>query len=342
MKWLYKIILLVCIVTTCVSAAGSLYYFNKVNSAYKQENTVVFDDEPQYHFSLILNSQDDVYWQDFKEGAFKAREVYNAAIEFNPVTNWDSNGQTVEYINIATESQVDGIIVAAENSDELVDAILDATERGINIVVGVAESVSSSRLAYVGTNFYEYGVQAAKLIGEAGGDNEHVNLAVIMSSRSNEESDVVSTTQNDVMLNGLNSVLDNNGRISLVSAMNRSSDLLGAEDITRDILNEHPDIDVIFCTNAKDTVAAAHVIVERNLVGQVVIVGTDITDEIILDIQKGIVFGVLDRNGFEAGYSSVQALCDSNSSDFQTNYIDIPIDVYTILNIDTYNRLGSQ
>jgi len=340
MKWLYKILLLVCILTTCVSAAGSLYFFNRVNNAYNQDNTFVFSDDPQYHFSLILNSEDDVYWQDFKEGAKKAGEVYNAAIEFHMVTNSDSNGQTVEYINIATESRVDGIIVAAENTNEFMDAIQSASDRGIYIVVGVVESVNIRHLAYVGTNFYEYGVQAAKLIGEAGGNDEQVNLAVILSSRNSEEDDTSATTQNDVMLNGLNSVLEKEDNICLVSTMYRSSDLLGAEDITRDILNAYPDIDVIFCTNAKDTVAAAHVIVERNLVGQVVIVGTDLTDEIVTDIKRGIVFGVLDRNGYEAGYNSVQALCSSIGSDFQTSYIDIGVGVYTSLNIDTYDRLG--
>ncbi len=341
MKWLYKILLIAFILAACVSATGSLYFFNKVNSVYNQDNTYVFSDDPQYHFSLILDSEDDVYWQDFKEGAFKAGEVYNTAIEYNPVTNWDSNGQTVEYINIASESKVDGIIVAAENTGEFMDAIRRATNKGINIVVGVVESVNSNRLAYVGTNFYEYGVQAAKLVKEAGGDDKHVNLAVILSSRNNEEDDKLSTTQNDVMLNGLNSELESEAQISLVSTMYRSSDLLGAEDLTKAILTQHPDIDVIFCTNAKDTVAAARVIVERNLVGQVVIVGTDVTDEIINFVKKGIVFGVLDRNGYEAGYNSVQALYNSVGSSFQTSYIDANVDVYTLVNIDTYNRLES-
>jgi ribose transport system substrate-binding protein len=336
MKWIYKVLLILFILVICTSAAGSLYFFNRVNSAYNKDNTYVFSEDPQYHFSLVLNSQDDVYWQQFKEGAFEAGKVYNTAIEYNPVTEWDSNGETVEYINIASESKVDGIIVAAENTNEFVNAVNQATQKGINVVVGVVESDDSSRLAYVGTNFYEYGVQAAKLIEEAGEDDDQVNLAVILSSKNNEDVDTVSTTQNDVMLNGLNSALENEHQINLVSTLYRSTDLLGAEDLTRDILTEHPDIDVIFCTNAMDTVAAARVIVERNLVGQVVIVGTDVTKEIINYINKGIVFGVLDRNGYDAGYYSVQALRSSIGSTFQSSYFDINIDAYTIVNISTY------
>lgn len=341
MKWLYKSSVFAVIILVILSAAGSLYYFSKVNSVYHETSPYIFSDDPQYHFSLILNSEDDVYWQEFKEGAFEAGKVYDAAIEFNLVPETDSNEGTVEYINIAYESKVDGIIVAAENTKEYEAAINRAAQGNLNIVVGVVESVNNNRLAYIGTNFYQYGVQAAKLVSQAGYDNASVNLAVILSSENSEESDTAATTQNDVMLSGLNSALDSEGRINLVTTLYRSSDLLGAEDLTRKILTQYPDIDVIFCTNAKDTVAAARVIVERNLVGQVVIVGTDVTREIINYIHKGIIFGVLDRNGYRAGYQSVEHLCKSIGNNFQNSYVDIKIDAYTTVNISAYDRIDT-
>ncbi len=334
MKWVYKIFLVLFIILTCVSAAGSMYFFNRVNGVYDENINSVFDD-PKYHLSLILNSGDDVYWQQFKEGALEAQKDFGAAIEFNPISEWGS-GEAAEYVNIACESKVDGIIVAAENTQDLSKAINDATEEGINIIVGVAESVNSSRIAYVGTNFYEYGVQAGKLIEEAADGDKDVKLAVILSSRNNEETDTIATTQNDVMLNGLNSVLQNRREISLVTTKYRSNDLLGAADLTKDILAQYPDVDIIFCTNAKDTLAATRVIVGRSLVDQVKIVGTDVTDEIKRYIDMNIIFGVLDRNGYEAGYNSVKVMCDSVGSAFQSSYMDINIDVFTVVNIGSY------
>jgi ABC-type sugar transport system, periplasmic component len=313
-----------------------MYFFNKVNAVYDQDDNYVFSDDPKYHLSLILSSEDDIYWQQFKEGAFEAREVYNAAIEFNPISEWSNSGEAVEYINIACESRVDGIIVAAENNENLSEAIIRATQKGINIVVGVVESVNSSRLAYVGTNFYEYGVQAGKLIEKAAGDDSEVKLAVILSSDNSEESDTAATTQNDVMLNGLKSVIGDDDRINLVSTMYRSSDLLGAADLTKDILAQYPDIDIIFCTNAKDTVAAARVLIDRSLARNVKIVGTDVTDEIKYFIDRQIVFGVLDRNGYEAGFNSVRVMCESIGGTFQSSYGDINVDVYTEVNIANY------
>lgn len=334
MKWLYKITLAFLFATVVTSAVMAAYYFNMVNKVYDKNATNVFGENPKYHFSLIINSRDDEYWQSFKEGVFEAGKVHNAAIEYNPISDPDSIDKTVEYVNIANKSKVDGIIVNGENSPEYSEAIISAAKSGIYIVVGLAESIDSDRLSYVGNNFYDYGVKAAKLISQASDKDPPINLAVILTDESRSETDKTLISQSDIMLSGITSVIESEKKINLLCTLYKNSDLLGAEDLTRSILTQHSDVDVIFCTNAKDTAAAARVIVERNLVGKVVIVGTGITDEIKYYIKKGIIFGAMDRNGYNAGYKSVEILCGSFGDSFQSSYVNIATDIYTTINID--------
>ncbi len=329
MKWAYKILFIVLLAVTVVSAAGSLYYYTRVNNDYDAETKYEFRTFPKYYFSLIVNTADDVYWQDFKKGATAAAQAYNVAIEFNPVSEPESNRKTVEYIKIATQSKMDGIIVAGESTDEYVKAINETVAENINVVVGTFETTGSYRTAYVGTNNYEYGKDAAELIAQTHENDNQVDLAIILSKKNNQDSPQDPYTQN--IVNGLSS-----GAIKIASTVYRTTDLLGAEDQIRSILTEHPDIDVIFCTNAKDTVSAAHVIVERNLVGKVDIVGTGINEEIVNYIKKGVIFGVLDKNGYEAGYKSVKVLFESMGDTFTSCYFDINTDVYTKENITSY------
>ncbi len=338
MKWLWKISLALLFATVVTSASTAAYYFDKVNRVYEENAANLFGENPRYHFSLIINSGDDDYWQDYKEGVFEAGKVHNAAIEYNPISEPDSIDKTVEYVNIANKSRVDGIIVNGKNSAEYSVAINRAAKSGIHIVVGVVESVDSNRLSYVGNNFYDYGVKAAKLISQASDKSLPINLAVILSDSGHSDTDKTITSQSDIMMSGITSVIESEEKINLLSTLYRNSDLLGAEDLTRNILTQHSDVDVIFCTNAKDTAAAARVIVERNLVGDVVIVGTGITDEIRHYIRKGIVLGVLDRNGYRAGYKSVEILCESVGDSFQPSYINIATDIYTAINIDQKER----
>lgn len=332
MKWVYKISFFLLLIIAIATAVGSLYFYSRVNT-YGNELSYAFRTFPQYHFSLIINNEGDVYWDDFKKGALEAAKSYNVAIEVNPVTDPDFNSKIVEAINIATRSKVDGIIVAGENTADYTMAINVAADKGIHIVVGAYESVNSKRLCYVSTNNYEFGRDAGQLIQKIGGPDSEVDLAVILPRKRDDGVDFVTDAQQQLMLDGLKSV-----ELNIASTLYGTSDLLGAEDQIRSILTQYPDIDVIFCTNAKDTVAAAHVIIERNLVGEVNIVGTDVTDEISDYVKKKVIHGVLDRNGYRAGQKSVEALFSSMAGDFKTSYIDIYTDVYTSENISRYAR----
>ena len=330
MKWVYKISFFLLLIIAIASAAGSLFFYSRVNS-YDEEFSYTFRTFPQYHFSLIINNEGDIYWDDFKKGALDAAKVNNVAIEINPVTDPDFNSKIVEAINIATRSKVDGIIVAGENTADYTAAINVATNEGIYIVVGAHETYDSARLCYVGANNYEFGRDAGQLIQKLGGPDSEVDLAVILPRKRDDMADSVTDSQQQLILDGLNSV-----ELNIASTLRRTSDLLGAEDQIRSILTEYPDIDVIFCTNAKDTVAAAHVIIERNLVGKVNIVGTDVTDEISDYVKKKVIYGVLDRNGYRAGQRSVEALVYSMDGGFKSSFIDIYTDVYTSENISRY------
>lgn len=332
MKWVYKITLILFLIIAVTAAAGSLFYYTRIN-VYGEESAYAFRAYPQYHFSLIINNEGEVYWENFKKGALDAAKNKNVAIEVNFVDDPNINSKTVEYIYIANKSKVDGIIVAGENTTEYIKALESATNDGINTVVGVFEAVNSHRLCYVGTNYYELGADAGRLIKKIGDSGEAVELAVILPSERQNGSPDTTNTQQEMLLRGLRSV-----PIGITRILYRTSDLLGAEDQIRSILTEYPDIGVIFCTNSKDTLSAAHVIVERNLVGKVLIVGIDMTDEIANYVRKDIVFGILDRNGYDAGYRSVGALYDSIGGRFNSSYIDIYTSVYTAENISRYAK----
>ena len=338
MKWSYKLILVILILILVLSASGILYLYNRISNVYHDDMSYIFSDNPKYHFSLILKSDNDEYWQNFKEGVYEGAKAFNDAVEFHSVSTVDQENQMVEYINIASKSMLDGVIVNGENSSLYGESINAARHEGVEVVLGGVEFASTERLSYVGTNFYEYGVQAAKLISQVETDDPSKQVAVILTSNRENGNVEGFTSQNALMMSGFRSVIDDLNDVQLVDTLYRESDLLGAENLTREIITDHEDIDVIFCTNAKDTVAASRIIIERNLVGEVFVVGTDVTDEIINYLEKGIVAGVLDRNGYMAGYKSVEVLHNSLEGTFQPGYVDIDIDAYTIINISSYHN----
>lgn len=329
MKWVYKAAFGLLVAVTAAAAAGSLYFYSRVNDNTDKENAYELRNYPDYYFSLILNTEDDIYWKDFKEGATDAMKRYNVAIEYNEVPEPESTAKTVEYIHIANESKMDGIIVAGDISDDFNAAISQATDSGINVISCKYDIPENDRVTFVGTNNYEFGGDAYKLIAQLSKDGETVDLAIILSEDYGTNGALNPSTQN--IMTGMSKE-----PINIVSTLYGTSELLGAEDQIRTTLTEHPDIDVILCTNAKDTISAVNVIRERNLVGKVFIVGTGMTEQIIDYIKKGVIFGVIDRRGYDAGYKSVKALYESMGKTFPTTFMDSNTSTYTAENISDY------
>ncbi len=338
MKSIFKIGVAILVIGLFASIVGTLYYYIRISKGYEDVQTNVFSENPKYHFSLILNNEKDEYWKQFREGVFDAARLNNIVIEYNPTAYTDSHDTMLEYINIANKARLDGIIVNGISSLEYTNSISSILENDISVVLAGDEPIEDSNLCYVGTNYYELGVHAAQMISQIDNEDIEINLAIIFSGEEEKAVESAVLSHDDSMVMGLNSIEDTRYTLNIVATLYRSSDLLGAEDLTRNILNNYKDIDVIFCTNAKDTISAARVLVERNLVGKIAIVGTNINEEIISLVEKGIISGILDRNGYDAGYKSVEALINNIEGEFQSNFIPIDIDIYTKMNIHKYKE----
>lgn len=337
MNYLYKILLGVFFAALVFSLCASLYYYNKINHIYEEEVTYVFDENPKHHISLIIADNGDVYWQNFKEGAYEAAKANDAAVEMNIIEGINVSDGIIEYLNIAGRSKVDGVIVLGENSAAEDEAINRLVDMGIDVVVVGQESINTKTSLFVGTNSYEYGARAGMLLKEVSSTTSTINVAVILSADYvNDEKNT--SSQGNTLVSAINDISQEQYNMNLVATKKCQSELLGAEEIVRDILTEHEEVNAIFCTSAKDTEAAARVVIERNLVGEVAIVGTGVTDSIVSYIEKGVVFGTIDKNGYQAGYSSVELICSIDEDVLLPDYIVVDLDVYTAINIPSYPK----
>jgi len=71
------------------------------------------------------------------------------------------------------------------------------------------------------------------------------------------------------------------------------------------MLAEHPDINAILCIDAKATIGAAQVVIDRGMVGQIVIIGADENSEVNRLIEKGVVQASIVRDAVAMGKAGV-------------------------------------
>jgi ribose transport system substrate-binding protein len=90
-----------------------------------------------------------------------------------------------------------------------------------------------------------------------------------------------------------------------------------------------PDINAIFCATSRDTLGAAQVVMDRGLMGRVVIVGADETPELLRLLKRGVVTASLVRDSRRIGEEAVRAFASIERGFFPPGVIEVDFAVKT-------------
>ena len=321
---LYKYSIAGLLVILIGAFAMSIYYYNRMamsqeNAAYALETDV----EAFHRISLIINNSDNLYWQRFKKGAMDAAIENRVAIEFHGINNADDTASVVMQMRIAVASQKDGVIVNTLDEISYEADIAYLVENGVLVMTTGVEGGKNSY--FVGTNAFEFGQRAAQLVIQAVGENARV--AVILDGTTDE-------------IVGFSKEMQRYPNASIEAIKKTDGQLIGAVDVIQSILTDYPEVNAIFCMTPEDTLAAAQAIVDRNLVGDVVVIGTDLSDTPIVRryIERSIIYGYIERNPYDAGFKSVSVLAGVLRGEFNPTFVTIDLDTVTKWDLGQYNR----
>ena len=293
----------------------SMYYYNRM--AMSQENAGYAhtgDAEILHRISLIINNSDNLYWQRFKNGAMDAALENQVAIEFHGIEDAEDVSSAGRQMRIAVASQKDGVIVNTLDEASYEADVAYLVENGVLVMTTGVEGGKNSY--FVGTNAFEFGQRAAQLVIRAAGENARV--AVILDGTTDE-------------IVGFSKVIQQYAESSIEVIKKTDGHLIGAVDVIQSILTDYPEVNAIFCMTPEDTLAAAQAIVDRNLVGDIVVVGTDLTDTPIVRryIERNIIYGFIERNPYDAGFQSVEVLAGVLRGEFRPTFGTIDLDTVT-------------
>jgi ribose transport system substrate-binding protein len=287
--------------------------------------------KPKYHFAVIAQNTDDPFWQSVKKGCIQAADEYNAAIEFNGPRFTDID-QEIQYLNIAIASKVDGIVTHVLDEKTFTPLINKASDTGIPVVTIESDAKNSERKSYIGTNSYNLGTEAGKLAIQTIRGNS--NIAIILNNYIAGGENVLQSLRVAGFQDALKSVPG--AKISTIKTS--STGFFSAEEVTRTILINFPNVDTILCTSSKDTISVAQMIVDLNKVGQITIIGYDDAPEILRYIEKGVIYGTVVGNPVKSGYESIRALVEIKKNKMASSYIDTGVKALTIKNLSDYKK----
>ena len=300
-------------------------------------------DEQEFdqYYVLLTDDPQSSLWQSIYQGAYlegQEKNIYVDLLGENLGTQYSCN----ELMDIAISSAVDGIIVYADESEEMKDKINLATQMGIPVVTILNDCNLSNRCSYVGIGGYnlgrEYGKEVAGIVNEKKNAGANKLNVVILADSEGED------TRSSVFVSGIKDVLageyGDDTVVDITFAKVDNTNAFSAEESIRDIFisNEVPDI--LMCLNELNTTCAYQAVVDYNMVGQVDILGYYDSDIILQAIDHKVINSTISIDTYQMGQACVEALQEFHELGYTSQYIPANVQIIDSENISFYYKGG--
>ncbi len=253
-------------------------------------------------FAVVPKGTSHEFWKSVHAGAeAAAHELGNVEILWKgPETENDTAGQISVVKNFIT-SQVDGICLAPNHSQALIDVTAEAGAEGIPVVIfdsGLGEG--ADKVSYVATDNRQGGVLAGEHLAEAIG---HQGKVIMLRYKEGSES----TEQRE---QGFLDAMAKETNIEVISSdQYAGTTTQEAMQKATQLLNKYRDeVDGIFAVCEPNCNGTLEALSQTGLAGKVKFVAFDPSDRLIAGMSDGSVSGIVLQDPYQMGYQSVKAL----------------------------------
>ena len=331
----------VCIISTGLMAAYILWFYQ---GSYQEETS-----GEKYDRYYIMITQDDksAFWQSVYEGACER------ALQENVYVDWLGNDRFQDYgveeqMEIAIASGVDGIIVTANEAEEMTALIDQAAAKGIPVVTLYGDNTLSARCSFVGVGGYnlgrEYGRQALRIVEErlagttetlvVGTQDRPIRVTILVNSYTKG-------LDQNILYSGIQDTIEQERGDAVIELSLHSVDDTNAfsvEESIRDIFMEGDIPDILICLNELNTTCAYQAVVDYNKVGVVSILGYYISHTILNAIDRNVIYATVDIDTPQMGGFCIDALQEYHDLGYTSQYFTADISLVSRENVDEYLR----
>ena len=273
------------------------------------------------------------YWKRQLKGFEDAAESLNVSVEYRGTTHYDTE-EMIALVEQIIAKKPAGIAIAPINKTAINTVINKATEAGIPVVLFDTDAPESNADAFVGTDNYYAGSEAAHQLAE------YVDFQGQVAVMKNKSSD-----QDRERVQGFKDAIEQNyPNIQLVHTGNGDGDETISKEAMMRIIEDFPELKGVFATEAASGIGVAQAIIGMERVGETKIISFNIDKPTIDFIDEGVITGTLSQSFWGAGYWSMQLLfhlehdllLDNSGTVNIPKYVDTGINVITKENVNNY------
>ena len=255
------------------------------------------------YIAVVLMALNQDYWHIIEAGANMAAKELGVEIKVvGPKEETDVAGQ-ISLLEDSINAGCIAIALAPTEPSSLVPVLQTAQKQGIPVVMIDSDiegdDQKSLRDTFIGTSEYDGG----KLVGEYLAANLPTGAKVGIVRGP------LGAASHNMRVDGAMEVAVPAG-IEFVDTQSADSDRGKAVTVTENMLEAHPDISALYCTNDEMAVGAYQACESKNRT-DILIVGFDGAPDCLQSILDGKVSATLAQSPFEMGYQSIQVLVDT-------------------------------
>jgi ribose transport system substrate-binding protein len=304
-----------------LSACGSTSTKTATSTAGTTTTTVKSD---KIYIPVISKGFQHQFWQAVKQGAEKAAKEFNVEITFEGPETETQVDKQIEMLQAALGKKPAAIAFAALDS-KAASPLLEKAKAGKIPIIGFDSGVDSDIPVTTAAtdNKAAASLAADKMASLIGNEGEIALVVHDQTSRTGVD-------RRDGFVNQIKAKYPN---IKIVDTQ-YSGDPLKATDLSKAIIQAHPNIKGIFGSNEGAAIGVINGITESKKDGKIVVIGFDSGKQQMDAIRSGKMAGAITQDPIGIGYWSVKAAVQAIKGETVPKNIDTGFHWYDKTNID--------
>lgn len=294
------------------------------------------------YYGMIVPDRNSALWKSVYEGALTEALQKDTYVELMG-ENLARDFERSELLQIAITANMDGIILVADESEEMKNLIHMASAEKIPVVTLYTDCPDSERCSFVGLSKYnlgkEYGNQLLTILRDRKYVNKSVRVAILMNANFQDQGQniLVSGIQESIETLYSQGLRDRNLLVELNYALVDEADDLSVEETVRKLLISNDETpDVIVCLNEMETNTVYQTVVDYNKVGEVNILGYYVSEPILQAIRRNVIHSTIAVDTQQMGQACILALNEYRELGNTSQYFPTDITLIDKNNVEAY------
>lgn len=282
---------------------------------------------------VVYKDASNPYWLAAENGAKAEAEKEGVKLIVQSPTNEEAIPEQIDKIRALITQGVDGLMVAPNAPDQLQPVLQEAVDQNIPVALidtGIPDW--DGALTTIGTDNYAAGKIAGDYIVK---NNDQGNVAILGGLAGNPATDSRVQAFKDAI---------KDTDIKVVTELSAKSNGPEAVNVMSDMLQSHPEIDIVFAPADVMALGAVSAIKTAGLdVGDFQVIGVDGTQDGADSVQAGELTGTVAQYPYKMGVDGVKSVAQAINGDEVEERIDTGADLIDADNVDDYlNQLKEQ